>query len=238
MRKRQSFNQNLYNQIKTFSRFGDEGAIILAEGFAISISILHLNLSNCNIFDDGGEAIVKSFLINSVCQELNLSCNSLSLKTAKAFEEVLIENRTLRNLDLSHNSFYEDFAINNILAGLQQNESLENLDLSWNALCGEPFGKVLSKSIKSSKLKVLRMEHNRMQTFELKKLALGLKFSKTIEEAFVGGNSFLNGEDVNFINALNSKSPLKYLSFGKWFHLSCEAFRVISIRFRVTSILR
>lgn len=216
---------------------GDEGTEILSGGIEISTSVVHFNLSNCNISDEGGKFLVKAFRTNEFCQELNLSSNCLSLNSSVAFEEVLVLNRTLRKLDLSHNSFYEDDAIVNILKGLQQNESLDYLDLSWNALCGEPFGKILSRSIKSSMLKVIKMEHNQMQTFELKKLALGLKFSKTIEEAFVGGNSFLNNEDVNFINVFTSKSPLQYLSFGKWFHVSRDAFKVILSRFLIKSRL-
>lgn len=97
---------------------------------------------------------MNSFLIHDVCQDLNLSLNFLGLNTAKAFENVLVDNKTLRKLDLSHNTFYEDDAIVNFLKGLTANESLEYLDLSWNALSGEPFGKVLSKAVKSSKLKV------------------------------------------------------------------------------------
>ena len=121
----------------------------------------------------------------------------------------------------------EDYAIVSVLKGLAQNETLEYLDLSWNSLCGEPFGKVLSKSIKLSNLRTLKMEHNRMSTFELKKLSLGLKYAKTIEEVYIGDNLILNREDVNLINVFKSKSPLKLLSFGKWFHLSREAFNVI-----------
>lgn len=196
-----------------------------------------MNLANCNISDDGGEAIARSFFINHKCEALNLSGNRLGLNFAKVFEEVLKDNKMLRWLDLSHNSLYEDHAIVHILKGLQENEMLECLNLSWNALGGEPFGKILSKSIKSSKLRVLNMENNRMATFELKKLALGVKFSKTLEEVYLAGNMMLNGEDVNFINAFTSKkSVLSLMSFGRWFHLSQDAFRVC-FRFRFDHLM-
>lgn len=208
------------------TRFGDEGAKILSACIALSTTITHLNIAHSNISDDGGEVLAKAFFINDACTELNLSFNSLAFKTALAFEKVLATNQTLQKLDLSYNSLYEDYAIVNFLNGLQNNESIEYLDLSWNALCGEPFGKVLSKSIKSSKLKVLRMDHNRMGAFELKKLGLGIKNSKTIDEVHLGDNLFAEGSDVFLINVFNSKSPLTMMSFGKWFHLSQEAFQV------------
>lgn len=217
----------LFYFIYSLIRFGEAGAKIIANGISVSSSIVHLNLANCNISDDGCEEIAKSFYSNFKCEELNMSRNLLGPKSAKVFAEVLQDNKVLRKLDLSHNSLYEDHAIVNVLKGLKQNEMLEYLNLSWNSLGGEPFGKVLSKSIKSSKLKILKIEHNLMATFELKKLALGLKFSKTIEEVYVAGNLMMNGEDVNFINVFNSKSPLKLLSFGRWFHLSQDAFRVV-----------
>lgn len=211
------------------SRFGDEGAKILSASIAFSTTITHLNIAHCNISDDGGEALVKALHTNDACTELNLSFNSLALKTSLAFEKVLVTNQTLQKLDLSHNSFYEDNAIVNFLNGLQQNESLEYLDLSWNALCGEPFGKVLSKSIRLSKLKILKINHNRMGAFELKKLGLGIKYSKTIDEVHLGENLFAEGSDAFLINVFNSESPLTMMSFEKWFHLSQEAFKVRTV---------
>lgn len=161
-----------------------------------------------------------------MCEDLNLSSNSLSLKSAEVIEEVLIRNKSLQRLDLSHNSLYEDYGIVRVLNGLARNETIEHLDLSWNALCGEPFGKALSKSIKSSKLKVLKIENNRMATTELKQLAAGLKNSTTIEKVYAAGNFIFDGADVHLVSAFTSKSPLKLMSFGNWFHLSRNAFKV------------
>lgn len=208
------------------NRFNDEGARILSGGIAVNTSIIFLDLSNCNISDAAGEVLAKSFLVNGVCQELNLSWNSLGLQTAKVFQDVLVQNVALVKLDLSHNAFFEDYAIVNIMKGLEMNESLEYLDISWNALCGEPFGKIISKSLKTSKLNVLKLENNRMSKFELKKLSLGLKNSETIKEVYIKGNLFGDEDDVRLINVFKSKSPLELLSFGEWFHISQEAFNV------------
>jgi Leucine Rich repeat len=183
-------------------------------------------LANCNISDDGGEAIGKSFLINETCNELNVSDNSMSCKTAKVFGEVLCSNRSLMRLDLSHNRLGENNAFVSLMKGLAMNETLADLSVSWNALGGELFGKLLLKSIKTSKLRTLKMEHNRLSTLELKKLAIGLRRSRTIEEVYIAGNLILGGDDVDLIGAFKSKSPLKLMSFGKWFHLSHEAFKV------------
>lgn len=198
----------------------------MSEGISFSRSIVSLNLSNCNISDQAGEVLVNSFFINYTCQELNLSSNYLGLRSAEAFNEVLAENVSLEKLDLSRNALYEDYAIVPFLKGLAQNKTLQYLDLSWNALYGEPFGKVLFKSVKSSKLKVLKFEFNRMSTFELKKLVIGLRFSKSIEEAYIQGNLFTDDIDFSLINVFNSKSSLKFISFGNMFHLSHEAFNV------------
>lgn len=65
-----------------------------------------------------------------------------------------------------------------------------------------------------------------MSKFELKKLKVGLKISKTINEVYIEGNSFGEDDDVNLINVFTTKSPLELMSFGKWFHLSQDAFKV------------
>lgn len=155
-----------------------------------------------------------------------LSVNRLAFKFAKVFKEVMINNKTLVKLDLSHNALYEDFAVVDLLKGLSENETLESLDLSWNSLRGESFGKALPKAIKLSSLKVLNMTNNRLSKFEFKKLAFGLRRSKTIEKVFLEGNMFATGDDVILVNVFNSDSPLNLLSFGKWFQLSQEAFQV------------
>lgn len=199
----------------------------MSDGISISTSILHFNLARCSLSDDGGQAIVQSFLINDVCNELNLAGNGLSLKTAKAFAEVFAENKSLKRLDVSHNMLHEDEAIVKLLKGLAHNATLEELNLSWKALGGdESLGKALSKSIKSSKLRVLKMENNRLSTVELRRIAIGLKRSQTIEEAYIGGNRNAADVDAKLIGVFKSSSPLRLLSFGSWFHLSQEAFKV------------
>lgn len=65
-----------------------------------------------------------------------------------------------------------------------------------------------------------------MTSFELKKLAVGLKFCKTIEAAYFSDNLFLDDDDVNLANVFLTKSPLKLMSFGEHFYLSKEAFQV------------
>lgn len=175
--------------------------------------------------------MVQAFITNDICKDLNLSSNRLSTKTSKMLQFVLAENETLRNLNLSHNFFYEDDSIVNVLMGLEKNKTLEDLNLSWNALRGESFGKKLSRAIRQSKLKVLNLEHNQMSTFELKKLAFGLRKSETIEEVYVNDNLFLDGEETALINVFKSESPLRFLSFGRWHHLPRDAFRVFIQKF-------
>jgi Ran GTPase-activating protein (RanGAP) involved in mRNA processing and transport len=202
----------------------------LADGISISTSILHLNLAKCSLTDDGGEAIVQSLLINEVCNELNLSDNHLSLKTAKALAEVFAENKSLRRLDLSRNMLCEDEAIAELMKGLVGNATLEELDLSWNGLRGDDsLRKTLLKSIKLSRLRVLNLENNQLSSVELRRIAIGLKRSETIEEAYIGGNLITEDVDAKLIGVFASESPLRLMSFGSWFHLSREAFKVRNV---------
>ncbi|CAG9806643.1 unnamed protein product [Chironomus riparius] len=208
-------------------RIGDKGMEILAPAFATSSSLINLNLSNNQITDDGGEILVSFLMRNYVCRDLNLSSNKLGYKTAQIVGAVLMENDTLVKLDISHNRLYEQYAIVKIMKGLMSNESLEYLDISWNGLCGEPFGKILSKSIKGAALKVFKVEYNNLTSFEFRKLALGLKYSETIEELYVAGNFFTVDDDENLVKVFKTDSPLKLISFGDSFHLSHAAFEIL-----------
>lgn len=207
-------------------KIGDKGMEILSPVFATSISIVHLNLSNNHITDDGGEILVSFLMRNYSCRDLNLSSNMLGYKTATAMGEVLQINKTLEKLDISHNQLHERYGIVEIMKALMDNESLECLDISWNGLGGEPLGKILSKSVKKARLKILRMEFNKLSSFEFKKLALGMKYSETIEEVYVGGNKFQPDDDVILIGVFKTESPLMLLSFGDSYHMSHDAFKV------------
>lgn len=157
-----------------------------------------------------------------------MSNNGLSLKTAKAFAEVFAKNKALKRLDLSCNVLCEDEAIAVLMKGLAGNATLEELDLSWNGLGGDDsLRKTLSKSIKLSKLRVLNLENNRLSAVELRRIAIGLMRSETIEEAYIGGNLLTEDVDAKLIGVFASDSPLKLMSFGSWFHLSREAFKVL-----------
>jgi len=207
-------------------RIGDKGMKILAPAFATSISLININLSSNQITDDGGEILVSFLMRNYACRNLNLSSNMLGYKTAQIMGAVLMQNDTLVKLDISHNRLYEQYAIVEIMKGLMSNESLEYLDISWNRLNGEPFGKILSKSIKGAMLKVLKIENNLLTSFELRKLALGMKYSETIEEVYVAGNLLTLDDDENLIKVFKTDSPLKMISFGDSYHLSQAAFEV------------
>lgn len=144
-----------------FSRFGYEGAELIGDGIKSSTSILTLDLSFCNITDAGGEILATALIEQETCKEVDLSSNNLGPKTGVALENLLKSNKIVEALILSDNDFYCENAAVSIMRGLLTNDTLKFLDLSWNALCGEEFGKILSKSIKASSLKIIDLSHNR-----------------------------------------------------------------------------
>ena len=144
-----------------FSRFGYKGTELIGDGIKTSTSIIVLDLSFCNITDSGGEIVVNALKEQETCKEIDLSSNNLGPKTGAALEILLESNKIIETLILSNNDFYFDNASVSIMRGLLNNETLKILDLSWNALSGEQFGKILSKSIKASSLKIIDLSHNR-----------------------------------------------------------------------------
>lgn len=200
------------------------GVSILSQSLSVSNSIRTIKLKNCGLNDFRGSLFVRPLLKNVSCEHFDLSYNSLSGMSSKALEQLFMKNESISHVNLSYNFFNLDSSLVNILRGLGHNDKIEYIDLSWNGAKGRDIGKILRKSLKKSKVKILNLEHNLFGTFEFKRLTLALKKSKTIEEVYIGDNPLPDETDDIIMKAFKSKkNVLRLISFGRWHKLSNEA---------------
>lgn len=95
-------------------------------------------------------------------QDLNLSNNQLEIEATMALAETVVENKTLKYLNLSYNRLCDDDGISTFLNGVAKSPSLVKLDLSWNYLSGNLFAKSLYRSCKNCKtLEEFNLSYNR-----------------------------------------------------------------------------
>jgi hypothetical protein len=130
----------------------------------LNTSIQTLSLAGCKLGDTGCAAIIKSLLGAVNMMSLNLSLNGAEIETAKAAADVLpiisslerlslrwndfrnsaavvfcqgaMNNRSITDLDLSHNSFGEVNAVSHLGEALKVMNHLKILDVSYNRIDG------------------------------------------------------------------------------------------------------
>ena len=87
---------------------GVKGAIAFAEMLRTNHTLVHLNLRKCNIDSDGAYCQLASALCtNDTLQVLRLYHNPIGVRGATAFAEMLPKNKSLKKLDLDHDSVGE-----------------------------------------------------------------------------------------------------------------------------------
>lgn len=122
-------------------RMGSEGAEILAaaylkgrQGWCANYhgdrypGLVHLDLSDTGVGDDGAAAIADAMKTNGALSDLDLSRNGLTSAGASSIANALEINCTLRCVRLGGNSAIRDDGASNVAFALFRNEVLERLD--------------------------------------------------------------------------------------------------------------
>ena len=97
-----------------------------------------INLSGKNINDDGAHVLAFGLCNNTTVEELNISCNYITIEGAVAIINCVKQNRTLKKLDLSINHIGK---WNEMLQSIEKEKTtlcLEYMDLSKNS--SSPWG--------------------------------------------------------------------------------------------------
>lgn len=120
-----------------------------------NVTLTTLDLSDCNIRNEGLRHVTTAICNNESIQNLSLSGNHLDETCSDTLQRLLSCSDTLKHLDLSWNSLYTAETWKKLYKGLENNITLVDLDLSWNALGKEcvPFlRRLLLRSIALEKL--------------------------------------------------------------------------------------
>ncbi|KAL8568283.1 hypothetical protein ACOMHN_040856 [Nucella lapillus] len=160
------------------SKVDDEKVRVLINHLLDHPSIEDLDLS-CNIISDRGARAVGMFINRSRLVRLNLLDNNIRGPGAMALAHGLIKNSTLKYLNLRHNHLSDEGG-QAICRSLMKNSTLVELNLSSNDL-GEPTATMLSQALlNNTTLKTLDLSCNKLGADGGKNLREGLEENDSI----------------------------------------------------------
>ncbi|KAF1522721.1 Leucine-rich repeat-containing protein 74A, partial [Eudyptes sclateri] len=195
-----------------------EGAICIAEMLRENSSLQELNISNNHLDTAGAEAIASLLLDNmSYLHTLQLS-GGLWLQLAGRSHCLctfvsLQGNYQVKELDLSHNEFYEK---GGQLLGqmLASNTTLEILDLSWNHLRRQGTVALGTGLRSNSALKILNLSWNGVGNEGALALGEALKVNTVLVHLDISNNQINNEGAKKLCRGLEVNGKLKILKMA------------------------
>ncbi|KAF1491669.1 Leucine-rich repeat-containing protein 74A, partial [Megadyptes antipodes antipodes] len=195
-----------------------EGAICIAEMLRENSCLQELNISNNHLDTAGAEAIARLLLDNmSYLHTLQLS-GGLWLQLAGRSHCLCIfvslqGNYRVKELDLSHNEFYEK---GGQLLGqmLASNTTLEILDLSWNHLRRQGTVALGTGLRSNSALKILNLSWNGVGNEGALALGEALKVNTVLVHLDISNNQINNEGAKKLCRGLEVNGKLKILKMA------------------------
>lgn len=110
------------------NEIGEEGAAALADALTKNTKLLELNVSDCRLGNQGIKTIFSALKQNKALQTLTF--RRLSGEVMQALSEMLMENQSIRKLDLSlYTSEFSLEQMQSLLEALRKNKSLQELSI-------------------------------------------------------------------------------------------------------------
>nr|XP_014342010.1 PREDICTED: leucine-rich repeat-containing protein 34 [Latimeria chalumnae] len=186
---------------------GTQSVVALSTVLNNNVAIKSINLSRPLLFSQQEETTVhlaKMLKVNKHLEELHLEKHDMKEFGAERLSETLVENFTLRYLDLSCNRITRD-GTKCLAQLLKHNTSLEILDLSANRI--EDDGALyLSEAIAfhNTNLKALAVLSNNIGGKGLVALADAMKRNTTLACIYIWGNKFDEATCSAFLELIHS----------------------------------
>ena len=198
----------------------DECVEMLVDGinFIPSKKVKDLNITKLFLFqnaitDAGATALAEMLKENTTLQQLNISGNSIGQGGATALAEMLKENTTLQQLNISGNSIGQGGATA-LAEMLKENTTLQQLDVSINSI-GQGGATALAEMLKeNTTLQQLDVSINSIGQGGATALAEMLKENTTLQQLDVSMNSIGQGGATALAEMLKENTTLQQLNIS------------------------
>eukprot|EP00588_Corethron_pennatum_P002620 CAMPEP_0194300868 /NCGR_PEP_ID=MMETSP0169-20130528/61492_1 /TAXON_ID=218684 /ORGANISM="Corethron pennatum, Strain L29A3" /LENGTH=484 /DNA_ID=CAMNT_0039051081 /DNA_START=328 /DNA_END=1782 /DNA_ORIENTATION=- len=218
--QRQKLKLNLSNN----PSIGDLGASAISRCLLQSINdkffLKSLDLSNCNICDDGAKALAASICNNTCLEFLDLSNNKIGKSGAIAIGDSLKQNRKIAEARFAKNNFGEGgvFAIASSLLqcnNIDDVESTENDVITVLDMARTGGGKAGAEQLlKCCALKNLRLFDNALGSDGIAVIAPLVAHHPSLQDLDLGGNLATDEGIASFLDSLHHNNTLEVLGIG------------------------
>lgn len=197
--------------------FGDEGVTSIIKGIVFNTTIVHLDLSNNNISQEGCYFILKTLKRHpslsslSLASESALNRNKIGKIGAVELERFMTGNEIVGVLNLYSTMLLE--GVNELAEGIKASKSLVSLNIGANQL-GALELKTISNVIPISRLLILNLSDNFISNEGSASISFILTENSQLEQLYVSGNNIGQKGAKLIFTALYSNFSLKKLDLS------------------------
>ena len=170
-----------------------------------------LNISGCNITDQGADFVAAVVLKASSLEELDISYTNLNAPNCFKISETLKTLPSLRFLRMNGNINTPE-ATESMVAAINSNYLIEELEFSNNELSSVSVVTILSKN---KRIKLLDISKNRVSISKIENLSSALTNFYRLQELNLSQNMLMFTGVIQIGQALRGHSNLKYLNLEK-----------------------
>ena len=201
-------NKNILNMnISNNKSFGVEGIQGISSGIEHNSKLFSINLSHCNIGDEGAIYLSNSLFKNLDIKEIILIDNKIGEKGTKAIVDKLLGKTSLKILDLSFNKINSKGGFY-IGKGLIDAQGIQQLLLGYNKLEDEGCEFIANGLEKNSSLFEINLDNNNISNKGINALCKYLKNNENLMKVSLNGNK-ISEIDSDFYELFNWVKDIK-----------------------------
>lgn len=161
---------------------GDDGLVILSTAFALQRhNIRVVNLSRCDIGDEGFAAFASALKTNKTIDEAVFHHNDIGDEGMYVFADVMETNSTLTKIDLRHNNISDRAVAKLTPVIIEKNNSLNSVQLENNNLYSMYLLNKLYDHVDRNNIGVFKREEERIKRERAKREELKMIKSGSID---------------------------------------------------------
>ena len=201
-------NKNIQNiKITNNKILGPSGMIGISSGIEHNPKLIKIDLTSCDISDDGAISLSNSLFKNLEIKEVILEDNKIGEKGTKAISDKLLGKTSLKVLNLAHNKINSKGGFY-IGQGLIDAQGIQNLLLGYNIIEDEGC-EFISKGLeKNNSLVELNLENNNISNKGINAISKYLKNNQNLMKIILSGNK-ITEIDSDFYELFNWLQTIK-----------------------------